>query len=42
MYYPQRVAASPYTVTVQFGPTIASSVTAYGDGLSTAIAGKRS
>jgi len=42
MYYPQYVDASPYTVTVSPGPSIASKSTASGDGLTHAIAGKLS
>lgn len=40
MYYLERVAASPYQITVNFGPSIASMSDAYGDGISSAVAGK--
>ena len=40
IYYLERVGSSEYPITVNFGPSIASMSDAYGDGLSTATAGK--
>lgn len=42
MYYPERVASSPYSITVNYGPSDATETDAYGDGLTSAIAGKLS
>ena len=42
MYFPIRVASSPYDIVINFGPSIATMCTAYGDGLKEAIAGKLS
>ncbi len=40
LYYPKRVAASPYNIVINKGPSIAITSTAYGDGLKSATAGK--
>lgn len=42
LYYPKRVGSSPYNVTIDKGPTIASEVTATAAGIESAVAGKLS
>lgn len=40
LYYPKRVASSPYNIEITKGPSIADQTTSYGGGLTDAVVGK--
>lgn len=40
LYYPRRIAISPYNVEIKQGPSIAANTEGFGDGLKQATSGK--